>query len=577
MPNQPRRPTTRPVAVLLMGLALLAGCAAGGTMPQPSEGQPLAGPAGHYLAGLHAVRAGDYRTARDLLARALEMNPGDLELRLQLLRLQVSVGAREEAVRAARELLDLGADLAETHLLLAVDAAVRGDFTTAREELRLIRSRGAIRLAVPLLDAWAVFALEGPAAAVRGIAAEDAAEGLERLHDYHRAMMYALAGEIEPARRLVAPLVGASEPAPTRLVFATAHILDRAGDRERALGIVRAQLQFVPENTLLRWLEEQLSGDAPIPLPFTDAAGGMAEALAGLAHALADRQNIDDESLFLARLATFLRPDDDDAWLLIARLALERDDTRDAIDALEHVPPDSPLGWEARLLRADALVKAGRRDDAIRLLQQMARERPDRIDALVALGDLHRRDQEYAPAERAYAEALSRVSEPTRAHWRLFYVHGITLERTGRWEEAEKQFLKALELEPDQPFVLNYLGYSWVEKGQQLERAKEMLHKAVELRPRDGFIVDSLGWAYYQLGEYDKAVEYLERAVELEPGDPVINDHLGDAYWRVGRRREARFQWQRALSLQPEGDLVAKIQDKLRAGLADGAPTADRG
>lgn len=569
------RPAARPWVALLASLALLVGCAAGGVAPG-SGPEPEAGPAGNYLAGLHAVRTGDYRTAARLLSLALDADPGNFDLRRQLFRLQVSIGAWDEAARSARDLLDLGAELAEARLLLAVEAAGEGDFARSREELSHIRTRGAVDLALPLLDAWAVFALEGAAPAVRRLAEERASEGLALLHGYHRAMIHALAGDVEAARRTVVPLVGRSRPAPTRLVFAAAHILDRAGERERALGLVRAQLGFVPENARLRWLEELLLAERPVPPPFTDAPGSMAEALSGLAQALADR-NIADQSLLFARLATRLRPEHDEAWLLIARLALDRDDTRDAIDALERVPEDSPLSWEARLLRADTLVEAGRREEAIALLRRMAEERPERIDALVALGDLHRRDQEYEEAEKAYAEALRRVPEPTPAHWRLLYVHGITLERTGRWEEAEKRFLRALEFEPDQPFVLNYLGYSWVEKGMHLERAKEMLHRAVELRPRDGFIVDSLGWAYYQLGEYEKAVEYLERAVELEPGDPVINDHLGDAYWRVGRHREARFQWRRALSLEPERELVAEIEAKLRGGLADAPATADRG
>lgn len=568
------RRALHPLFLCLLGLTLLVGCAAGGTMPQPTAG-PESGPAGHYLAGLSAMRAGDYRTAATLLLRALAAEPEDIELRRQLLRLQVATGARDEAAHSARELLDLGADLAEVRLVLAVDAAASGDFVEARAHLQEIRSRGPVELAVPLLDAWALYALEGPQAAIRRIVRENASQGLAQLYDYHRGMVHALAGDIEAARRLVANAVGQAEAVPTRLVFATAYILDRAGDRERALGIVRAQLRFVPENSLLLWLEQQLLGDTPIPPPFSDPQGGMAEALTGLAQALAD-QNAAEQSLFFARLATFLRADDDDAWLLIARLALQRNDTEDAIAALAQVPDGSPFSWEARLLKADALVQAKRREEAIALLRRMADERPARIDALIALGDLHRRDQEYEQAEKAYAEALQRIPELTAVHWRLLYVHGITLERTGRWEEAERQFLKALEFEPDQPFVLNYLGYSWVEKGMHLDRAKEMLHRAVELRPRDGFIVDSLGWAYYQLGDYDKAVEYLERAVELEPGDPVINDHLGDAYWRVGRYREARFQWQRALSLKPEQDLVAKIEDKLRAGLPD-TPPANRG
>ena len=172
------------------------------------------------------------------------------------------------------------------------------------------------------------------------------------------------------------------------------------------------------------------------------------------------------------------------------------------------------------------------------------------------MGDLLRGEDRFAEAEAAYTRALQRLPAIDRRHWRLLYARGIAYERTKRWPQAEADLLKALELEPEQPFVLNYLGYSWVDQGLNLDRAKAMLHRAVELRPEDGFIVDSLGWAYFRLGEHDKAVTYLERAVELEPGDPVINDHLGDGYWRVGRTREARFQWQRALTFEPEPELV---------------------
>ena len=197
----------------------------------------------------------------------------------------------------------------------------------------------------------------------------------------------------------------------------------------------------------------------------------------------------------------------------------------------------------------------------------MAQREPTRPDSLIALGDLLRGEDRFAEAEAAYTRALQRVPAIDRRHWRLLYARGIAYERTKRWPQAEADLLKALELEPEQPFVLNYLGYSWVDQGLNLDRAKAMLHRAVELRPEDGFIVDSLGWAYFRLGEHDKAVTYLERAVELEPGDPVINDHLGDGYWRVGRMREARFQWQRALTFEPEPELATVIQDKLVNGL----------
>ena len=154
-------------------------------------------------------------------------------------------------------------------------------------------------------------------------------------------------------------------------------------------------------------------------------------------------------------------------------------------------------------------------------------------------------------------------------------MRGIAFERIGAWPKAESDFLRALELEPDQPLVLNYLGYSWVEQMNNLDEARTMIEKAVELRPDDGYIVDSLGWVEYRLGDYEEAVRQLERAVALQAGDPVINDHLGDAYWQVGRLHEARFQWRRVLTLGPDDELADKVRRKLADGLSAGAEAED--
>jgi Flp pilus assembly protein TadD len=308
-------------------------------------------------------------------------------------------------------------------------------------------------------------------------------------------------------------------------------------------------------------------GEAPEP-PFTDAAGGMADALLGIAEALNQERGA-ARAIVYARLALFLRTDLAEASLLIADILAEQDNLEGAIAVYQSVEDGSPLAYTAKLRMASAQHTLERREEAYQLLEELADAEPQRIEALVQLADLARRDEEYARAEEAYSRAIARIGAPAREHWTLYYARGIAYERLKRWPEAEADFLQALELEPEQPFVLNYLGYSWVDMGMNLDQAKGMLNRAVELRPNDGFVVDSLGWVYFRLGEFQNAVEQLERAVELEPGDPVINEHLGDAYWRVGREREARFQWRRALSLEPEDDAVAAIEEKLRSGLPD--------
>jgi Flp pilus assembly protein TadD len=221
------------------------------------------------------------------------------------------------------------------------------------------------------------------------------------------------------------------------------------------------------------------------------------------------------------------------------------------------------------LRAAENLDDLERTDEAAKTLNAMAEEEPELADSLIRLGDIMRARERFVEAGTAYDRAYKRLGPLQSHHWTLLYARGIVLERTKQWDRAEADFLKALELSPDQPFVLNYLGYSWVDQGRHLDRAKRMIQKAVDLRPNDGYIVDSLGWAYFRLGEFANSVKEMERAVELMPEDPVLNDHLGDALWRVGRKLEARYQWNRVLILQPKDDLRVQIAGKLADGLPD--------
>ena len=216
---------------------------------------------------------------------------------------------------------------------------------------------------------------------------------------------------------------------------------------------------------------------------------------------------------------------------------------------------------------AESLLLDGREEDAVALFNGLAKERPERYSPLVALANHYRYKKEYENAVEAYGRALARIPEFSERHWSILFGRGMAFERLKNWERAEKDFLQAMELSSDQPLLLNYLGYSWVDQGTNLERGLKLIKQAVAARPNSGYIVDSLGWAYYRLKDYRKAVTQLERAVELRPDDPTINDHLGDAYWRVGREIEARYQWKKALSFDPEEDQIPVIRKKVREGL----------
>jgi tetratricopeptide (TPR) repeat protein len=512
----------------------------GGAPAEPGpSGDSLAA---SYLAGRIALDDGNLRLAAENFGNALARDPENFEIRRQAFVLNLSIGEYETTLDLAETLVPLDPGFGEARLLLASRAVLAGDFTAATTQLEGIGERELVALARPIFAAWIDFGAGDAQGAIDTLNDTSAAGGLERIQRYHAALMLVLADRLPEAVLQMRPLVDPETGNPVRLVTALAEI--EAGG--------------TPE------------------LPAADPATGMADALLSLATAL-DEQNASAQALVFARLAGYLAPGQADVALLIAQINLRQGNAAEAVDVLRAVSPDATHAWEARLLGAQALAALEREDEAVAELEAMAGERPERIDALVTQGDIRRRQERYREAEAAYDRAIQRLPEITLGHWPLLYSRGITRERTNRWPEAEADFLAALELQPEQPLVLNYLGYSWVDQGLNLAEAETMLRRAVDLRPDDGYIVDSMGWAYYRLERFDEAVTYLERAVELRPDDPVINDHLGDAYWQVGRHREARFQWQRALTFEPEDDQIVLIEEKLRRGLQAAEQVPDRG
>jgi Flp pilus assembly protein TadD len=245
-----------------------------------------------------------------------------------------------------------------------------------------------------------------------------------------------------------------------------------------------------------------------------------------------------------------------------------------AIKIYDKIPQSSPLHRNAEIQIASDLDALDRNDEAKKRLEKLVADHPKDNEAILALANILRGRKQFAECADAYSKAIANIPTPEKANWVVFYFRGICYERSKQWPQAEADLKKALQLYPDQPLVLNYLGYSWIDQGVHLDEGMNMIRRAVEQRPDDGYIVDSLGWANFRIGNYDEAVKDLERAVELKPDDPTINDHLGDAYWRVGRVLEARFQWTHARDLKPEPEDLPKIEVKLKSGLPDDTSSA---
>ena len=567
-----RRTSTvkRHLGVLVLLFASLSGCVAA-----PVDGEAVAvvasapkpalnSVAGNYLAGRFAQDQHDQGAAADFLVSALNANPDNVELLNRGFLSLAADGRLVESAALARRLIKFDEESAMAAILVAEQDARAGNWAAAEQAVADLPKRGLNVFLVPLVTAWARVgqgnidgALEvlAPLAEVKG-----QGQNFKLVHDFHAALINDLADRHRPADTAYRAVVGGGERG------LTVHSVEAAASFYRRIGQPAAADEVIAG--FLRQHPEAVDFDfAPgTGRPVASAADGLAEALFGVAGSL--RQgNAADLALLFARLALDLRPEFPLAQILVGDLLQATGHLQAANDAFRKIVPGAPVYWSAQLRIAANFDELGDTDGAARTLEALAASHPDRPDALITLGDLLRGHKRWAEATKVYDRVIAGLGEPKREQWALYYSRGIALERDKQWGRAEADFLTALRLEPDEPHVLNYLGYSWIEHGTNLDQARRMVEKAVEQRPNDGYIIDSLGWAYFRVGDYAKSVATLEKAVELHPEDATINDHLGDALWTVGRLQEARFQWRRALVFDPEPELKADIENKLKGGL----------
>ncbi|MFO1106311.1 MAG: tetratricopeptide repeat protein [Amaricoccus sp.] len=522
---------------------------------------------GSYLAAVQADHRSDYAAAADYFARALQADPDNLALVQNLLVARIALGDMDEVLPLA-DRLAAAQPTNQFAALVRLSAALRaGDFAKASSVLSAAKT--AINpLLGGLIAGWIEVGRGNFPAAKAKFDAMTGNEALKVYGQYHKALALAMAGDFGAAEAILAGDANGPLHLNRSALIAHAEILAQIGREADAAKLLDdAVANGFPDATLVA-LRDRLKSGADVPFDqVTEAKDGAAEAFITLAEAL-NTQDTERYALLQARLAAWIRPGAVEADLLIADVLEAEDQFTLATAALSDIPKDSPWYVTTELRRAETQRDAGDAEGGIATLTALAASNGDQIEVQSALGDALRAENRFPESIVAYSAAIDLIGTPMPLHWVLYYTRGIANERAGNWPAAEADFRKALTLQPDQPLVLNYLGYSLVEKGQNLDEALEMIQKAVKGEPDDGYITDSLGWVYYRLGRYQDAVDPMERAVELVPVDPVVNDHLGDVLWMVGRKREAEFQWRRALSFGPAQDLdMDRIRAKLDIGL----------
>jgi tetratricopeptide (TPR) repeat protein len=529
------------------------------------------GVAGPYLAGRVASFQSDYAAAADYFTRSLVGDPGNVSIMENAILSHIGVGAFDKALTISGGLDAAGAKSGLADLAVLASLAKQGQFEAAIGELDKGRSSGV--LIDGLYRAWAQLGngqMSEATATFDEIAKQPGLAGFAR---YHKALALALVGDFEGADAIFVDKGNGGIRLTRRSIIAHAEILSQLERNQDAIAMIDNAFGPAPDRAIGEMRQELEAGKL---LPFTlvtSPLDGLAEVFHSVASALVSGDGSatavsQPDVLMYARTAIYLRPDLAEAVLLAAANLAERGQHELAAATYRLIAPDAPAYVTAELGRADALAAEDRSDAAIEALEQLTKAYPDLIETWVALGDIYRHKERFEDSIRVYDKAVALIDTPLPEHWVVFYARGICHERAKQWDNAEADFRQALALNPDQPQVLNYIGYSFVEMNENLDEAMSMIERAARARPDEGAIIDSLGWALYRLGRYREAEVQMERAIELMPVDAVVNDHLGDVYWAVGRFREAEFQWKRALSFKPETEEVAdRIRRKLELGL----------
>lgn len=550
-------------------LAALMCCAAApsdpslSNLPSRRSGPVLAsGIYGAFLHGRFAAHQGDQDIAAEALLRALAAEPRNPEV-VQPAFIANLLAGRVEAVGLARLLPDLQA----AQLLLVNQEIKAGNWDVAESRIRALPRRGLTELLQPLLLSWMQLGAGRADAALTILRPLQDGPQMRGVYALHAALINDIAGRNAEATRLYRQVQAEGGVTSLRIAQAVASWQLRQGQLAEASQTLRGLGQAGQE---LPITVSVLLGAADQRL-VSGAAEGVAEIYLGLADSFS-QQDAGEYALLLLRLALDLRPDFTTARLLMAEMLGAKKRTGAAIQILASVSVNDPLIGMARLRRASLAESGGDTEEALRELEQLARDYPDSPQPYATQADILRQKYRYAEAVVAYDKAIARISAPKRGTWPLFYARGIAHDRARDWRQAERDLQRALELAPDQPYILNYLGYSWADQGTNLAKARGLIEKAMALKPNDGAITDSLGWVVFRQGDVVGAIRLLERAAELQSEDATINSHLGDAYWSAGRKREAQVQWRRALLFNPEPDEKTRLEAKLREEAGPGQP-----
>ncbi|MCZ2203897.1 tetratricopeptide repeat protein [Bartonella sp. A05] len=529
---------------------------------------------GSYLAGRLANYENKTNLAIDYFKQALVYQPNNVEIQKEIFEAMLSVGAFKEAVKQAKKLKKQGIVTPFISLTLSIENLIKKDYKNVQSLLKFEASPPINNPISELIGAWAIFGSGNQSKAIKDLEKRLGPIWYDLFIHYHLALMNDLAGHTQNAKKhFIQALTNqqAAIIAPDtyeRIIIAYASFQVRHKMRSQAIETLRHGEQILLGRESLKNIRKRIEKGANLKKLVETSQQGAGEVLYSFG-AFLNQKNSERVARIFEQLSLTLYPQNDAILFQLANISAKLKDFDQAIKLYRALPLKSPYHKDGQLRLALTLANNNNRDEAIQLLTSLKEKFPNDRYILTALANIHMQKNNFSESIKIIDYAIAQITDFQKEDWKLFYQRGIAFERLQQWPKAEIDLRKALELFPNQPQVLNYLGYSLIERNQNLEESLQILQKASELDPPDGYILDSLGWAHYKLKQYDKAIQMLESAVRLKPEDPTFNDHLGDAYWQVGRKREAVFQWNHALDGEHKNP--EKIKEKMKFGLKETA------
>jgi tetratricopeptide (TPR) repeat protein len=556
-------PITR-ICNWLAGIALTALAAA----PAASAIRVAAAdPARTYVEARAAAMAGEHARAAALLASLAAADPGQSDLAQKALAEALGAGQMDLALSLARTIPSAKLT-SEARLLLAGDEIRRRRPEQAVRWLSANSENGDLSFLTPMITAWSAADRGDIANALATLDQVPAGSLLASLVPEQRAFILIKARRTAEAESLARQAVGAAGGREDRLRLAFADGFLGAGDKQRALMIIEG-MGAGEAAARQRIMAGTSAGEVidSLPKAYADALGALAADIARLPRAV--------PPVGLVQVARYLNPQDSANTALLALLLSSENRDEEALAVLRSVPADDPLISRIRDVQTRILTGAKRYDEAYRIAATAAASPTADASDYSRLGDVLEAMKRHGAAADAYGRAISiaQAQQLKGELWTLYLLRASALEDAGRWPEAKAALQQGLALQPDQPLLLNFMGYAQLEHHENLDSAEAMIRKASELAPDDASITDSLGWAEFKRGKVDEAIATLQRAAEKDPDQAEIQEHLGDALYRSGRRLEARFAWNAAL-VTAEDDIASRVKAKLVSGLtlANAAP-----